>query len=537
MKRKTSTFLAAAFAALFGASCALMAPGSGKILLDIPADMIGSVGTEGALSSARSTSGDIAYARVWLESTGTLQKPIQKQVTPTDSTIEIDEVAPGKYYLHIALGLVDGSGFRTLVYATSDEFSVTAGATEDVTVKAQYSKFEDKSTQTDTANGVRMAVVGGTVYTLANGTLYWNDGSADQSADLSGIGAIGLGAGKVLTSVSDGEGGYEEAFGAEQLWINTAASGVRPFDPKSKTYGDDITGGSWKGYTDDDGVWQAFDSSKSRILESGVMDVNDGTDSVKAAYYQRSGSLGFGFYADDPEKPEAWEWDDLYAQFDDPSFDDLKDIIKDSTTKLIADFHSSGSYGYVLVPAINNVRVYAGLKDELDWLNDSDNTETEGDPEYNELLDVIVGANEENVLKRPDNSTPQTVSQEGSYLFIGTKTGLFSTTVNTTDGTPDGTATRISAVSLPNKEGVDIVRVRSRDIGGTVWTAALSRAGNLFLLRNGGLAKTYRFHSGLPTFGSIPDAGAYGEILWTEAGLYVSGINGVVLLKTADLGN
>jgi hypothetical protein len=247
MKRKTSTFLAAAFAALFGASCALMAPGSGKILLDIPADMIGSVGTEGALSSARSTSGDIAYARVWLESTGTLQKPIQKQVTPTDSTIKSTRWPRESIPPH-RTG-TGGGRVRTLVYATSDEFSVTAGATEDVTVKAQYSKFEDKSTQTDTATGVRRAVVGGTVYTRANGTLYWNDGCADQSADLSGIGAIGLGAGKVLTSVSDGEGGYEEAFGAN-------SSGSTPPPPRAALRSDQkpmaliSPEGSWKGYTE-----------------------------------------------------------------------------------------------------------------------------------------------------------------------------------------------------------------------------------------------------------------------------------------------
>jgi hypothetical protein len=292
--------------------------------------------------------------------------------------------------------------------------------------------------------------------------------------------------------------------------------GIKAFDPASQTLGVEFTGIPGKGYAE-----------KSKVLESGVLNVTDGTDNFEIAYYQRPGSVGFGYSKS--SAPGGWEWKDLYDQFNDPdgpNLSDLKKLIEDNTSKLIADSQSCGSYGYILIPAINNVRVYAGLRTSLEALDDT------ADDFYSKAMDVFVGVDGANVIKANTTAAKQSVSQIGSYLFLGTSDGLYSTTVNA-DGVPAGTAAKIDL-----KRTADIVRIRSKEIDSSVWTAALGRAGNLFLLQNGALVKTYRFHTGLPSFtGNLKkDAGIYGDIFWTDAGLMVSGVNGAVLLKNADLG-
>jgi hypothetical protein len=77
-------------------------------------------------------------------------------------------------------------------------------------------------------------------------------------------------------------------------------------------------------------------------------------------------------------------------------------------------------------------------------------------------------------------------------------------------------------VSLPNTEGVDIVRVSPGTLGYCVGRR-VEPGGKPFLSQRG-LAKTYRFHSA-PTFGSIPDAGATGKYFGRKPSLR-AGING-----------
>lgn len=533
MKRHSFTMIAAILAAAGFVSCSFMGlePGKkGSISIEIPAWVLESSRTAAAAESSRAVGGTIGFARVYLEANGSLiqldgQKPyLEKAISATDNTIEIDEIQPQKYILYLSLGAAGGDDFRASVYASSAVFTVSAGSTADVEVTKTDSVFADKSIEIDTANGVRVAVVNGTVYTLAKGTLKWG---TSETADLSAIGAIGLGVGREL--LSDG------TFGGEVLWINTVSEGVRQFDPVNKTYGADFTGVSGKGY-----------GAKAKILESGVLNLLDqeGT-TLEVAYYQRAGSVGFGTenVGGTVEENEitGWDWRDLYEEFDDPENDlsDLKDLIEDLSSKLIADFHTSADYGYVLIPAINNFRVYAALEDDLDALEDEFDLLGQ-DPEYNDYLDVVKGGDAEgNVLKVADGAgTRQSVSQEGTHLFIGTKTGLFNTTVDG-NGVPAGAAAKIGAVRKADGTNSDIVRVRSKTVGADVWTAALARNGDLFLLKNAAFVKMYRFHTGLPSFtvAGNTDAGIHGDILWTGDGLMVSGVNGAVLLQNADLGN
>ena len=536
MKRLYFAVFAAALAASGFVSCSFLGPelgktGSGQISIAIPDWVLAGARQAEASGSSRAIGGAIGYVRVYLEANGSLIKLdgantyLEKAVSVADNTIELNDVPPQKYILYLSLGADGGPAFRASAYATSSVFTVSAGSTATVDVSRVAGVFQDVSTALDLENGVRMALVNGISYVLANGTLKWNDGT-ERTANLSGIGAIGLGTGRVLR----GDG----TFGGEVLWINTFAEGVRPFNPLTKEVGPDITKVSQKGYGD-----------KTKILESGVLNVNDQEGSaVEVAYYQRVGSVGFGTenVGDLDNEIPGWDWQDLYEEFDDPESDlsDLKDLIKDLTTKFIADFHTSGGYGYVLIPSVNNFRIYSALEDDLDALEDEFDLQGK-DPEYNDYLDVIKGGDAEtNVLKVADGAgTRQSVSQEGAYLFIGTKTGLFYTTVNSDNGIPAGPAAKIGPVRLTDGTNADIVRVRSKTVGGDVWTAALARNGDLFLLKNGpNLQKLYRFHTGLPRFevGGKVDAGVYGDLLWTSAGLMVSGVNGAVRLNNADLG-
>jgi hypothetical protein len=134
----------------------------------------------------------------------------------------------------------------------------------------------------------------------------------------------------------------------------------------------------------------------------------------------------------------------------------------------------------------------------------------------------------------------QGVSYQKGFLFIGTNLGLFSLQVSQTDGSLPplpGDATKLKPadpVQFPRI--ANIVRVRSTTLAsGVVATAALTRNGELFILKDGVVAGEYRFFMGLPFEPGEREAGKTADLFWTEKGLVVTGTNGVVELPVDKL--
>jgi len=523
MKRniRTSIFVLTVLVSLlmtFGAvSCALLAPEPGRIEIEFSQENLQATVDSGSALSSRallSPGQSARYVRIYLESQGGLipfgsRGAVIEMAIPASNVIVIEDVPPLRNcMLYISLSVEGSVDFRTVKYVQSNgTFNVIAGGTSELTMKGVESPFEDLETARDVA-GVDAVEVGGTMYHLANGILSWNDG---QARTLAVSGATGLGKGKALKSDGTAE--------ADQVWVNTDG-GILPLE--GSVLGAELTGKTF--------------GAGSPVLESGMIsltyddpddDPDEGPKPTDVAFYQKPGSAGVGLSLDD-----AWEWIDLYDVFDENSeyysdgFSSLEDLIKDNNSKLIADYAMSGTFGYMVIPAINSLRVGGDFVDKVEALGD--------DLDFSKLKDTLLTGNTVSVPKIGGlQPLIQGVSQAGTLLFIGTDLGVFFQTVGV-DGVPDNQTP--SQIALPRK--VNVGRIRSKLVGDTVWTAVLGKAGGVYLIANkaGEIPKIheFRFFTGIPEFGG--KAAETGDLFWTATGdLIVTGTNGIVSLSNDKL--
>lgn len=510
------------------ASCALLAPEPGRIEIYFDQEILEAPQAQAETASASraiAADGDLAFVRVYLESQGGLiplgsSAAVFEMNIPADNTIVIEGVPPVRdANLYVSLSVAGAASFRTVKYVQSQQsFNVVAGGTVEISLAVVASPFEDLVTERD-AEGVDALELDGILYYLAGGKLVWTGGPAGglNVVGTKGITkATGLGKGKVL-NLLDGTAGVQ------CVWVNTD-KGIYPLV-------DGLLGAELTGKT--------FEAEKP-VLESGVLSLSytdpvtfEVTD-VDVAFYQYAGSAGVGI-----SDADTWKWIDLYDVFDPASeyysdgFSSLEDMIKGNESRLIADYVMTGEhghqYGYLVVPAINSFRVDGSVVDDVEKLFDDADLAGE-DVAFSDLQDVVLTGK---TITVPKVGTAQPlirgVSQAGELLFIGTDLGVFSATIKIADGAI--TSPQVP-VALPRK--VNVVRMRSKLIDGKVWTAVLGRGGSVHLIKDTAFVKEFRFFTGIPEFGG--NAAATGDLFWTDAGLVITGTNGVVRLSNAELG-
>lgn len=472
-----------------------MAPPAGTITFTIPASYID---PQGSVEGARGT-GVATTVRIWMESRNQ-PKPLgtttayYEQAIPDTRTVTLEGIVPAtQCVVFLSLGEGTGSGFTPLRYAASSAFDVIAGSTAYVLMTPATSPFEKLASYVD-PEGVRSLDTDYGLYFLAEDTLY-RYGEPEPLLTIAG--ANSLDAGKVI--VPD-----VQALGAFRIWIN-AADGIHVYDPALRV---------------SEGVLAGTDGYN--IVESGIVRVQmDGTP-YDIPYYQRPGSAGGAYF-----NQGAWEWVDAIGYLrDNPNMADLYNLIKDATSRLIADLElhydvdGNISYGYAVVPILNTFRIPASIANlfgdgaepipdpvTFDWIK-----RTFLQPSY--LVDVPLVEGIKPLIK--------SISEAGGYVYIGTNQGIFVGTTGTEGAINEGSLTY---VTLPRK--VEIARVRATEYEGFTWAAALTRKGAVEILRNGQFLTGYRFHTGVP---EAEDglAEKTGELYWTADGLVVAGTNGVV---------
>lgn len=509
-------------------SCSLMAPRTGSLTIPFPPQLLGRGGPGSrALTDDMAEGQSLSRVRVYLEAQGGLvplggKGFVFESDIPSDNTITIDGVPPIRNcVLYVALltdvtnGVAPAPVFRIVKYVNSGIFSVVAGATTSVTLNPFDSPFKDLSTASSTAKGVRALELGGVIYILADGTLLW-EGGPDGGLDIVGSKGIGaansLGAGRVINS--DG------SLGADQVWVNTDM-GIYA-----------LVGQALEALPveDKDGLPRDI-AAIGDILESGVIALsytttNDDDEivagSTNAILYQGKGKIGGAFSAD-----EEWTWFDIADFLDDPQMESLKSSIEEATGKLVADYWiaEDGSFGYAVVPAINSLRIGGDIIDKA-------KNDLPDDPGIQDILDMFL-KDSTIAVPKVNNIAPliKSVSMAGSSLFVGTDQGVFTIEVDAADGKLAAETTQ--RVNLGRT--VYVIRLRAKQfvVDGPVWTGVLAKSGTLFLLKDGELAATYPFYTGIPEFSG--DAANTGDLFWTEEGLVVTGTSGAVRLGVDEL--
>jgi hypothetical protein len=517
MKRTLFGLVAlASLIGLLGGACALSGPPVGTIAFTIPEKYLTPI--EGETMGSRAITVTVPYVvRVWLGSQGAL-RPLgtdgklyfEQTVTSTNNTVVISEVAKATgCTLYLALGTGSGSSFVTINHArTTSLFDIVAGAVAEIALKVELSPFKQLAALDD-AKGVEVeylpSVTGaGTYYFLANGFLYSAGTGAtaavtSASSAIAVTGANGLSIGKKITATSS-------TLGETQLWVDTTA-GIIPLENRS--LGTAIGGSEGK-----------------NVLESGTVHTLYDGSVFDAVFFQRAGSAGFGYF-----KSGSWNWTDLLDTLKNQAgFSALYDIlIKNSSTKLIADYHleydADGylSYGYGVIPAINTAR---GGMDMVSTLKTVFSSST---VDFNAVKNAVL--TNENIITVPKAGTVQplinSLSKAGNYLYVGTDKGVFIFVVNPSTGkitVPPTTAARTMLVCA----------LEAKEYSGHAYAAALDKQGNLFLFKDGVYTTTsYYFHTGLPAAADKADENC--GLLWSDEGLVVTGTNGAVLLPYGKL--
>ncbi len=471
------------------AACS-MAPPLGRISIDIPAKYLAAVSVDSRSSRAV---GDLVptHARVWLETRGQLLNLTETQAykeyeIPENKTITIDNITPAKdCILYLSLGAGSGADFTPVRYADSPAFQVLAGSTAYVLLGVEKSPFERIVSASD-ADGVKALYFEGGYYALANDTIFLPSG-----ASLSVPGANSLTSGKVMNP--DG------TMGAPRIWINTS-NGIRPFDAASGILEDGI-----------------IETASKNIVDSGTFNVPFGAETYQVAYFQRPGSIGFV-----KTEAGAWKWMDLLDFLNTPSMSSFYDMIKDSTSSLLADIdihYDNGlmTFGYTVVPVLNTFRFDYTIGDLF-----GDPTAVPDPITISWITETFLG--EKNLIKVPLVGTEQplikTISQSGTFLYIGTDQGVFIASTDS-KGAP---VSEPVFQAIPGK--AEIISIRATIHDGAAWAAALGRDGTVMLFKDSAFTKEYRFHSGVPE----ASAASSGSLFWNDEGLVITGTNGVVLL-------
>jgi hypothetical protein len=241
-------------------------------------------------------------------------------------------------------------------------------------------------------------------------------------------------------------------------------------------------------------------------------------------FYQGLGKIGGAFSGG-----SKWSWFTLDENIDKLP-EAIKTAIQNSPSKIIADYwiSESGDYGYCVVPTINSLRIGGDIVQKAQDLGKG------GTPTTQQIIDTFLKGNAISV-PMVGGIAPiiKGVAKADGALFIGTDQGVFTVAVDPTDGKILGTPAHVNL-----GRSVSVVRIRATKIGETVWTAVLSKKGTVFIMKNGALAATYLFYTGTPEFkpnANTVDPAATGDLMWTSAGLVVTGTNGAVLLSNEKL--
>lgn len=515
-------------------SCSLMGPPSGKLSIPFPSAILESntgLSKNALASRAMLPAGMGAQVvRIYLESRGGLvplagSSPVFEAPVPLNGALTIDGLPQlQNCSLYLALSAKGGTDFRAVKFAVSkDPFNIVAGTTTTVDLTVQPSPFQDSFTTSD-LRGVRALALGSATYYLANGVLSVFDDAGNQTGTLSIAGtngitqANGLGAGKVMNS--DG------SFGADALWICTDR-GVWALGGTGSSMG--ISQLSIKDASGNPLAVGEVDAAGAIPLN--YVD-NTVTPSVSKAqnvifYEGPKGTLG-GAYSSNG----GWGWFDLAANLDQLG-STLKDSITSSDKPIIADYSTDATndFGYLAVPAINNFRVGGDVVSTINALGQN--------PKFSDLLNAVL---KNNTISLPSvsgaaplaTSVSEVISGTTRTLYVGSDRGVFAIEGIGSDGMlVDSAGTPLAAQPIVLGKAVSVAKLRATINGGHVWIAVLGRGGALYLLKDGGLFKSYPFFSGLPDFGG--DAQATGDLSWTTQGLMVSGTNGVVLLTYAQV--
>jgi hypothetical protein len=501
-------------------ACSIGVPKTGNIMLELPAEIIGASANRAIVGD----SVDTPFVRIYLETAqGNLtlvRLPdgaiIEWNLATQGTTIEILDVPPlTGARLYIAMSTAGGANFRPGRYLQSAAFNVIAGGTATATMTLLSSPFQDITMKTATG-GVKAAAVGSDIYASANGVLY--KGNA-QILDIHAAGGFGItavnsmGAGKVLTA--DGKSG------AAQLWINTD-KGVFALQADNSLAM----------------VVEAADVSESGVVELKYAVYNDQDpdnptiQSMEVAYYQRKGSFGFSYPGS-----EGWKWTDLMTDLlaaggAGAGMSGITDLINPNSS-IVADYAigDGNKFAYFITP-IGTLRIAADIVVEI--FEEVQNGG--GTIDVNTIIKEILGPN---TIIIP-NQKIQGLAYAGGRLMIGTDFGILTATVSKVDGEPTSQLARINIIINGVSRSVNVSRIRSWQFttDGPVWTAVLGRAGTVYLFKNDSMVQHYRFFTGTPALAADPTRPGVrvgGDLFWTDAGLVITGINGVVLLSKAEV--
>jgi hypothetical protein len=510
--------------------CTFLAPRLGNLSFEIPLDALQELydAPQNAEGRALWTGTPATRVRVYLESNGALINlqgggVVFETDIPGNRIITIENLPPASNCrLYISLSAA-ATPFRTLRFFSSSTFQVVSGATRDITLSWSDSPFDDIFIPSiSDPKGIKAAVVETGIetgifnrYFAANGSVFLKNPEAEAQTLREGLGIINsLSAGNVLVpGLAVGEEVVTEAsLGDPQLWINTN-SGILTLPPEG-----------------------SYITQKPDITESGVIhlkftkeaDAEEGTPEepfeFDLAFYQRRGSIGFGLVSG-----AEWEWQDLVDDMlssgdgEGTSTEDQSTIDKfiNPNSNIIAgyavDEHSKFAY---FITALGTYRLDGDTVDKL---------VAPGEGEEKSINQILTEVLDPNMISIP-NQKIQALDYAGGRLTIGTDKGIWNSMVDPETGKP---ASLVSAGINAN-----VVRVRSRrfeEQGDNSWTAtaALTSAGTVMILKNGVLFRSYRFFTGIPSFGG--NATANGNLLWTDEGLIITGTDSAVLLPKSTI--
>ena len=494
MKRILLISMAAASLLVF--ACNWAGSGTGSLEIPLPDSVLAK---DLGQADARAA---ITTIRVWLESSSGSYIPLGKdsvvfheEGVSGKTSITINEISPAtRCVLYIALGEGTGTNFRPIRFTdASSSFDIVAGSKASVRLRVKDSPFTRLAMLED-AKGVKSAYLDGKYYFLSNSSLYSGTASSSPTLVLANTNATSLSVGKAVS-------GSSSSFGAAQLWLNTR-TGTYPL--VDGALGTVIPG-----------------SKDSEIYESGVVEAFVKNAKQHVIYFMKPGDVVGALFENG-----AWKTYGLLSTLQEQSgFADLYNIIKDNRGRLIADLqivndaNGLASFGYAIPPSpLSAISFSVSLADDLDG-----------------AAKPLTWATLQNIIFRQDSliasggSIISSLSRGGAFLYVGSDKGV-SVAQTSANGKLAGNP---ALITLPRR--AEIVKVRATARDGVSWAAALGKRGNLFIMKDGLCIAEYRFHTGIP--GAKDRADETGGLFWSDEGLVVCGIDGIVLLPYAKLGN
>lgn len=446
-----------------------------------------------SLPSRASVNGDsgYTYARIYLHTEwgavnidpGTQE--VYADVSSDSGTYIIKDIDPSfTYKVMILFGDKTESGvFHSIrAYAYSEDIQITAGIQNRVVLTIEPGHFTWKSVFAG-KNIHQIMSVGPSLYTFTDAVSYQGVYLDESEIDTGLSEVLSLGRGMDLS-------------GNDELWLNNS-QGIFP----------------WRSGEVDRGFSSALTTEESlNISDSGMIEfIPDTGEKVYLAFFQGEGVLG-GVQIDTAVSPEQWEWKNRSDLIE--NVEGFDEILSDLDT-VIYDYISQGNYAYLAtampLPAF---RVSGSVLDDYETLQLPEGQTIPGFSDLKTLLDFIPVRNAQGVQE-----TVISLGLSGSYLYLGTKNGLYYTVVNETTG--EMVAGSEVETLITGTEGKKIEKIQTFGTYGAAITE-----NSLILVENGLLLKEYMNYEGLP--------GTLKDIAWQETTngpvLVIAGSSGVTEL-------